>query len=433
LHAGADIAETRFRVLRSVAENASTRALPRISTAVGSFLEKNPNLTMVEAAPLTGRTHQIRVHAATHGFPILGDKLYGGTTAARLALHAAELRLRHPMTGETVTFAAPFEPNSSSWLELRRGAISPDESNAYRLIHGAADGWPGWHVDRHGEYLLSQSERNLSAAQRVELHKMVSELSLAGVYHKLLLRRVQQTTPEEASPQAEFGRLAPAEFVVRENGIRFLISYAEGYSVGLFLDQRENRRRLLTKHIGADFSLGNAEPCEVLNTFAYTCAFSVCAARSGARVTSLDLSRKYLDWGKRNFVLNSLDPAAHHFVYGEVFDWMRRLARKGRGFDMVILDPPTFSHSKQSGAFQVERDYPDLVRSALAVLKRNGVLLACANSAHLRPKEFLQMIEKTIRAGGRNIRQQHYAPQPPDFPITRDEPDYLKTVWFRVE
>src|SRR5208282_2118674 len=125
--------------------------------------------------------------------------------------------------------------------------------------------------------------------------------------------------------------------------LRFALRFDEGYSVGLFLDQRDNRRRLLHRH-GAS---------EVLNAFAYTCGFSVCAAASGARVTSLDLSKKYLDWGRRNFVLNQLDPARHDFIFGDAFAWFRRLAKKKRLFDIIILDPPTFSRSKESGVFQV--------------------------------------------------------------------------------
>ena len=116
---------------------------------------------------------------------------------------------------------------------------------------------------------------------------------------------------------------------------------------------------------------------EILNVFAYTCGFSVCAARAGARTTSLDLSKKYLEWGRRNFALNGLDPAAHDFIYGDAFDWLRRLAKKGRAFDAVVLDPPTFSQSKEHGTFRAEKDYGKLVTAALPVRQagRNFVCL----------------------------------------------------------
>jgi 23S rRNA (cytosine1962-C5)-methyltransferase len=171
---------------------------------------------------------------------------------------------------------------------------------------------------------------------------------------------------------------------------------------------------------------------EVLNTFAYTCGFSVCAARAGARTTSLDLSKKYLDWGRRNFDLNGLDPAAHDFIYGDTFDWLRRLAKKQRTFDVIVLDPPTFSQSKEHGVFRAGKDYGKLVTAALPLLKPAGVLLASTNAAELAPEDFLAMVTGAISKGGRRVTRRHYVPQPPDFPISRAEPDYLKTVWLKL-
>ena len=84
--------------------------------------------------------------------------------------------------------------------------------------------------------------------------------------------------------------------------------------------------------------------------------WSPTGARAGARTTSVDLSKKYLEWGRRNFALNGLDPAPHDFLYGDVFDWLRRLGKKERRFDVIILDPPTFSRSKSGEVFRVERD-----------------------------------------------------------------------------
>ena len=205
--------------------------------------------------------------------------------------------------------------------------------------------------------------------------------------------------------------------------------------MGLFLDQRENRRRLLVNWAAADFPVfpNGAAGAEVLNTFAYTCGFSVCAAKAGARTTSLDLSKKYLEWGRRNFALNQLDPAAHDFIFGDAFDWLRRLEKKGRFYDLVVLDPPTFSQSKLAGAFQAERDYGRLALAALPLLKPDGILFASTNAARLEPEKFLTVLSEAIEKTGRKILQQHYEPQPPDFPVHRDEPAYLKTVWLRVE
>jgi 23S rRNA (cytosine1962-C5)-methyltransferase len=415
---------------------------------------------MVEAEPFTGRTHQIRIHAAEKGFPILGDTLYGGTPARRVYLHAAELTLRHPASGKEMTFRAPLaqgEPDTPSaepaaatdglrWLAaplpclaLREALIEAEYTNAHRVIHGASDGWPGWYVERLGEFLLSQSESILSPAQCEELARLANAFSARGAYHKVLTRHVRRAARADASPQLVLGEAAPERFTIREDGVHFELSLTEGYSIGLFLDQRDNRRRLLTTHVGAGFPLTQSPPAEghpsfeVLNTFAYTCGFSVCAAKAGARTTSLDLSKKYLDWGKRNFALNHLDPAAHEFIYGDAFDWMRRLAKKQRLYDVVLLDPPTFSQSKESGVFRANNDYGPLVAAALPLLRTGGVLFASTNAADWPPEEFLDAVEKAVHAANRHVLQRHYVPQPPDFPISRAEPAYLKTVWLRVD
>jgi 23S rRNA (cytosine1962-C5)-methyltransferase len=171
----------------------------------------------------------------------------------------------------------------------------------------------------------------------------------------------------------------------------------------------------------------------MLNVFAYTCGFSVCAAKAGARTTSLDLSKKYLEWGRRNFSLNGLDPGVHDFIYGDAFDWLRRLAKKGRAFDVVVLDPPTFSQSKEQGVFRVEKNLGDLVAAALRVLKAGGVLLASANAAGWPAEKFVASVESAVRTGNRNIRHRHYVPQPPDFPVSRAEPAHLKTLWLQID
>ena len=402
-----DRAETRFRVIRREGAH-----------------------TWLEAEPVTGRTHQIRVHAAAEGLPILGDALYGGSAAARLHLHAAALEFRHPRSGELLRLAALPDFVSAASQLLRTAVIDRTETNAFRGVHGAADGQPGCYRDQLGAWLLLEGEAPPTAA---EVSALLAHAE--GVYFKRLLRQVRQASTSEASPLLVAGTPAPTRFPVRENGVTYELSVTEGYSVGLFLDQRDNRRRLLRGHVASGFPLYDSvheSVPQVLNCFAYTGAFSVCAALGGARVTSLDLSRKYLDWGRRNFELNGLDPAGHDFIYGDVFDWLRRLAKKARQFDALILDPPTFSRSKEHGDFRCETDYGNLVSLALPLLRPDGVLLASANTARLRPEAFIGQVHAAILKSGRTVVQEHYVPQPPDFPVSRDEPGHLKTLWLRV-
>jgi 23S rRNA (cytosine1962-C5)-methyltransferase len=386
------------------------------------YVSEHHGRHLVAAYPVTGRTHQIRVHAAFKGLPILGDETYGGEPFPRVCLHAEEISLQHPVTREPLRFQASADFEVSPEVALRDALIEPGGTNAYRLVHGGSDGVS---IDRWGDWLLVESERGPAKSPA---------FAAAGVYFKALKKQVQPGTIQESSPEFVSGEPAPETFAVLENGVRYEISFNQGYSVGLFLDQRENRRRLLTSYIVSGFEIpGGLRGKEVLNTFAYTCGFSVCAALAGARCVSLDLSKKYLEWGQRNFRLNQMDPAAHEFIFGDVFDWVPRLQKKGRQFDLIILDPPTFSRSKIGGAFQAERDYGRLAKLVLPLLRRGGVLFASTNAHKLAPEDFRAQVTQAIRSAGRSVAREHYVPQPFDFPISKSEPAHLKTIWVRVD
>jgi 23S rRNA (cytosine1962-C5)-methyltransferase len=425
---GAELAETDFQVIK-----------------------QERGITYVQATPHTGRTHQIRVHAAFAGFPILGDVLYGGASAARLWLHSEGLAFRHPADGREVVFEVPADFTRPAWAALRDAVIEPEATDGCRLWHGAADNRGAAepvYLERLGDYLLVESAVALSEGLKEQLQEVMVRGGARGVYHKTLNRHVRRSAIADVSPRLVLGDPAPESFTFRENGVRFEARFGEGYSVGLFLDQRDNRRRFLANHVSASFGAildhqavaplgqsgnGCAVPqSRLLNLFAYTCGFSVAAAFGGWLTTSLDLSRKYLDWGRRNFTVNGLDPSTHDFIYGDAFEWLRRLARKGRRFEAVVLDPPTFSQSKESGVFRAAHDYGRLLEAALPLVERRGVILASTNAADWDPEAFLDCLQGSIRRGGRSLEKLHYAPQPPDFPVTRGEPPHLKTAWARV-
>ncbi|HVK59539.1 MAG TPA: pseudouridine synthase, partial [Candidatus Kapabacteria bacterium] len=375
-------------------------------------------LYLVEAHPLTGRTHQIRVHAEAAGIPILGDALYSGADFPRLCLHSEEISFRHPGTADQVSYCVEPEFYQNPAEAFRAALFDPQETNAFRLIHGEGDNSTDLYVEKWGDHLLVQSG-NEDWPRQFKTDDSLSAVlpcrkSSKSIYFKLLNKTVGKTTTEDSQPKLVWGSRAPENFSILENGVRYEISFEQGYSVGLFPDQRDNRRRLLKNYAAPGFELFPDGPAgkEVLNTFSYTCGFSVCAALAGARTTSLDLSKKYLEWGKRNFALNKLDPAQHDFIYGDLFDWAPRLAKKGRQFDLIILDPPTFSHSKTNGIFQAEKHYGKLVTTILPLLKPGGILFASTNTHKLEPEAFLTQIRKAATTARRPIQQEFYAPQP---------------------
>src|SRR5205823_4780343 len=152
--------------------------------------------------------------------------------------------------------------------------------------------------------------------------------------------------------------------VVIENRLKFGIDFGAGYSVGLFIDQRQNRR-----------FVGQTKPKRVLNCFAYTCSFSVAATSAGAQTVNVDLSKKSLERGRQNFELNAFSTEGHKFIADDVRPVLRRLARRGEKFDMIILDPPTFSRTKGGEAFHVEKDFEEIIAAALELADRDGRIL----------------------------------------------------------
>jgi len=231
-----------------------------------------------------------------------------------------------------------------------------------------------------------------------------------SVYWKRLDQEARQP------PLLAWGEEIAAPFTAREHGLDYEIDFQAGYSQGIFLDQRLNRLAVRQRA---------APGMRVLNTFAYTSGFSVAAAMNGAIATSVDLSRPYLEWSKRNFQLNGLDAAAHFFTRGDTLDWLRRWAKSNTTFDGIILDPPTFSRNEQGKVWRVEKDYALLVELAARVLNPGGWMLCCTNFRALSDRAFQDMVEAGLRAAGRGNSPTRLAPMPPEFQAE----DYLKSLW----
>ena len=307
--------------------------------------------------------------------------------------------IRHKLTPPTSE--NPESMNTIEQALQQRAHLLDQDTDALRLIDGESDNMPGLFLDTFaGRWLVSTRSNHLDTGTHQFLQK-----SGKTCYWKQLDQH------EKESPQHIAGPQEHAPFTARESGINYRIHFQAGYSQGIFLDQRLNRQRV------RKFS---APSQTILNTFAYTGAFSVCAALAGATTTTLDLSQVYLDWARDNFSINQLDPSEHYFCKGDTFHWLKRFARQGRKFDGIILDPPTFSRDDKGKVFRVEKDYDRLVSLAHACLANDGWLLCCTNCRKLTPQDFAHM----IRQGAPNT-QITPLQMPPEY---TGEP-YLKSIW----
>ena len=172
----------------------------------------------------------------------------------------------------------------------------------------------------------------------------------------------------------------------------------------------------------------NAAPKRMLNTFAYTCSFSVVAALAGAETVSIDLSKKSLDRGRANFALNGIDPnAGHKFIADDVLEVLPRLARRGEKFDAIVLDPPTFSRGNKGRRWQVGQDLEELVIAAMDLAAPRSRILVSTNCTTIQFAD-LERIARFALKFHRRPGDLHREAQPPDFPPGHG----ARTLWISL-
>lgn len=292
--------------------------------------------------------------------------------------------------------------------DLRAPLHADTSTNAYRLFCGEGEGIPGIVVDRLGSVLVLQRFEGQCSLSSTELKTMAEFLLMMTGAEACYLKEFVADRTKEMAGDAMYsfvpfaGKAAPPELTCLENGLSFEIHPYDGFSYGLFLDQRENR-----KYLG-EIARGK----EVFNGFSYTCGFSVYAAKAGAQVTSVDLSKAYLDWGKRNFTANGLSVDGHRFFADDVFAVLEKDVKKGRTYDVIILDPPSFSRSKKGGVFSLKQDQSRLLKLAESVLRPGGYFFFSCNYSAWTSTSLKTAAEKMFVRQG---KWQSLPPVPLDF------------------
>jgi len=289
---------------------------------------------------------------------------------------------------------------NSQWVD--RGlldAFKAEGTDAHRLCT-IDNGW----AERFGRDILI-SFRTTTARDRLILELKEWERSVEFSIDRVFARFLPKQNEERETPKLLSGNGDEnLQTVATEHHLKFGIDFGAGYSVGLFVDQRENRR-----------FVRQTKPKRVLNCFAYTCSFSVAAASGSAQTVNVDLSKKSLERGRQNFVLNSLSTQAHKFIADDVRPVFQRLARRGERFDMIILDPPTFSRTKRGEAFHVEKDFEELIVSAFELIDGNARILLSTNCETLNEEALERMARYCLKLS-RRAGSLHRQPLPVDFP-----------------
>jgi len=288
----------------------------------------------------------------------------------------------------------------SEWIDpVLHQKLIAEQTDAVRLCT-APDGW----AERFGVDVLI-SHKSDAALNRLQTELCLWALNVEFHFRRVFTRFLPKKNADREAPRLALGDPdTNLQSTALERTLRYGIDFGAGYSVGLFIDQRENRH--LVRQLA---------PRSLLNCFAHTCSFSVAAATVGATTVNIDLSKKSMSRGRENFALNSLPTNGHRFIADDVMEVLPRLARKEEKFDVIILDPPTFSRSHRGKAFQVEHDFERLLMAALEVAERDGKILLSTNCSSLGERALEVMARYCLKAT-RRAGTFHRAAPLPDFP-----------------
>lgn len=307
-----------------------------------------------------------------------------------------------------------FTERLTQSLALRRALGLPGSEETYRLVNGEGDGLPGFSVDRFGEFgVVCAPSRPLLPFARLLGQAVLnarSETHVRGIVVKVRSKDAQ----DRSNKDEVLGERPPEKYVTHELGVPYEVHLLGSLNVGLFPDMREQRRHM------SCFVSGR----RVLNTFAYTGALSVTAARAGASsVTSVDLSSGVLAWARENFSLSGFPSGDVRFRFevSDVKRFMQKEVERGAVYDTILMDPPTVSAARAS-QWSMKRDYPPLIALATKLLPREGGILWISANTRRGPS-VLRHIEEGIRLSGRRGAVMEVGGLPPDFPTPPSWPE----------
>ena len=296
-----------------------------------------------------------------------------------------------------------------------------------RVIFGEADFFPGFVADKYEDVLVVQClALGMEQFKNTIVELLKEILAEDGVYIRGIYERSDANErKKEGLPKVKgfIGGEFDTNVEITENGVRYLVDVVNGQKTGFFLDQKYNRLAMQRICKGK----------RVLDCFTHMGTFALNAGIAGAEdVTGLDISQFALDQAAENARRNGLEERVH-FRCVNVLDELPRLSAAGERFDVVILDPPAFTKSREATKNAI-RGYREINREGLKLVKSGGFLATCSCSHFMTQELFAKTIREAARSAHRRLRQVEFRTQSPDHPIlwAADESYYLKFYIFQV-
>ena len=311
----------------------------------------------------------------------------------------------------------------AAW-EYRKKVV---DTSSCRLIFGEADFLPGLVIDKFSDILVVQSlALGIDRLKSDILEELTAILKADGLEIRGIYERSDAKVRDNEGMERVkgfIGETFDTKVEIVENGVKYLVDVAEGQKTGFFLDQKYNREAIKKLCVEA----------EVLDCFTHTGSFALNAGIAGAAsVTGVDASALGVSQAEENAALNGLSDRVH-FICEDVFELLPRLEQEGKKFDVVILDPPAFTKSRNS-VKNAMKGYREINLRALKLIKDGGYLATCSCSHFMTPELFAETIGQAAKSARKRLRQVEYRTQAPDHPIlwAADESYYLKFYIFQV-
>ncbi|WEG12821.1 class I SAM-dependent rRNA methyltransferase [Pullulanibacillus sp. KACC 23026] len=307
-------------------------------------------------------------------------------------------------------------------INFRSSFYNSPDTNAFRVVNGEGDGLGGLTIDYFdGYYLINWYSKGIYHFRELIINALKELVSFKAIYQKKRFDVSGKYIEEDDFVAGERGTFP---ITVKENGVNFAVYLNEGAMVGVFLDQREVRKRIRDVY---------AKGKNVLNTFSYTGAFSVFAALGGAiKTTSVDLANRSLNKTIEQFRLNGLNEDSQAIIVEDVFNYFKYAVKKQLTFDLVILDPPSFARSKKM-VFSAEKDYKNLLKEVISITEDDGMIVASTNCSSFNMTKFKSFIDQAFKESNRNYQLVEEFSLPKDFKTIKEFPEgrYLKVVFIK--